>query len=160
MRRNTKEVIYILRARLRGSRACLSMKLMIVGLEGQGKTTLVHRLNKDLKYNSDKSTDGKKLRELKCGCGSCISVWIRLTYNWCCPHGPPGVPSKYSGGPLVLPRGSLVVPPQSSGGPSWSSGGPSWSSGVLHGPLVVPRGPLLVPFWSSCGMALWWMLLC
>lgn len=47
-----------LRNTLRNSKPCYTVKLMLVGRAGQGKTTLMHRLRRDYTYNQNTATNG------------------------------------------------------------------------------------------------------
>ena len=58
LQKNTKKLIHYLRAKLRSASRYYKMKLMIVGKANHGKTTLMHRLKYDEKYDEDLSTLG------------------------------------------------------------------------------------------------------
>eukprot|EP00794_Sanderia_malayensis_P020289 gene20289-22275_t len=64
LRENTTGLLRHLRARLRNSEAYYTMKLMIVGFADQGKTTLMHRLDKDYAFNQNHSTRGVQIKEI------------------------------------------------------------------------------------------------
>lgn len=59
-----KTIMY-LRNTLRNSKPCYTVKLMLVGRAGQGKTTLMHRLRRDYTYNQNTATNGIDIDEFR-----------------------------------------------------------------------------------------------
>ena len=59
VRMRAEELVMTLRRRLRNCEPYYTMKLMLVGKGGQGKTTLVHRLREDFSFKEDDLTQGK-----------------------------------------------------------------------------------------------------
>ncbi|XP_032226652.2 leucine-rich repeat serine/threonine-protein kinase 2 isoform X2 [Nematostella vectensis] len=65
IKRNGVKTIMYLRAKLRSARGYYSMKLMLVGREAQGKTTLMHRLMLDNTYFINSATNGISMEEFR-----------------------------------------------------------------------------------------------
>ncbi len=61
LRESTTGLLRHLKAKLRNSEAYYTMKLMLVGRANRGKTTLMHRLDKDFAFNQNQSTKGEYL---------------------------------------------------------------------------------------------------
>ena len=57
-RQNAEVLVATLRKRLRNCEPYYTMKLMLVGKGGHGKTTLVHRLRDDFNFNENDLTQG------------------------------------------------------------------------------------------------------
>ena len=56
--KNARTLVQYMRAKLRSAVTYNSLKLVLIGREAMGKTTLMHRLQGDTKYNSLKATNG------------------------------------------------------------------------------------------------------
>ena len=59
MRQNAEDLVATLRRKLRNCEPYYTMKLMLVGKGGHGKTTLVHRLRNDFTFRENDLTQGK-----------------------------------------------------------------------------------------------------
>ena len=73
LRAPTSVLLSHLRARLRNSEPYYTMKLMIVGLANRGKTTLMHRINRDFSFSKNNSTQGMFFRK------SSLGIWMFFT---------------------------------------------------------------------------------
>ncbi|XP_065659175.1 leucine-rich repeat serine/threonine-protein kinase 2 isoform X5 [Hydra vulgaris] len=62
--KTTKDILNHLKGKLRHSKPYYKMKLMIIGLPQQGKTTLLKRLKDDTNYNLDQATHGIDIEEI------------------------------------------------------------------------------------------------
>ena len=65
VRRNAEDLVATLRRKLRNCEPYYTMKLMLVGKGGQGKTTLVHRLRSDFTFKENDLTQGNWLRKFQ-----------------------------------------------------------------------------------------------
>ncbi|XP_065658516.1 uncharacterized protein LOC136083035 [Hydra vulgaris] len=63
-KKTSKEILNLLIGKLRYSKPYYNMKLMIIGCQQQGKTTLLKRLKGDNKFNLDISTQGIDIEEV------------------------------------------------------------------------------------------------
>ena len=64
MRQNAEDLVATLRRKLRNCEPYYTMKLMLVGKGGHGKTTLVHRLRNDFNFNTNDLTQGMNVSNL------------------------------------------------------------------------------------------------
>ena len=63
--KRTSDLLRYLKAKLRNSEPYYTMKLMIVGLANRGKTTLMHRIDKDYGFSENTSTQGMVLEYIE-----------------------------------------------------------------------------------------------
>ncbi|XP_065061077.1 leucine-rich repeat serine/threonine-protein kinase 2-like [Rhopilema esculentum] len=82
-RGSTKEIISYLMGKLRDTKPFYTMKLMILGKNGVGKTTLMHRLDNDYTFKQNNATESINIQRIDIN-KYAFNCWDVAGHNDCC----------------------------------------------------------------------------